>query len=252
MPHFEGKHLHEALYRPEDVIERWAKTDQLPETPSGVILCWDKLLPGWLGQELGARPITWNRMLQCQLHAFSAPGLVAAFMLGWGAPAATYVLELLIALGTKRFVLAGTAGGFGPGMQIGDVVLCDRAIRDEGVSHHYLEPGKYSYPSQGLSAGLASALTDAGVTFQTGATWTLDALFRETAAEVRHHLADGALTVEMEAAALFAVAHVRGVEIAAAFAVSDLLLEDRHVPPNPGSYTRALQGVFQAATTALA
>jgi uridine phosphorylase len=42
-------------------------------------------------------------------------------------------------------------------------------------------------------------------------------------AEVHHYRADGVLTVEMEAAALFAVATVRGVPIASAFCISDLL-----------------------------
>ena len=58
-------------------------------------------------------------------------------------------------------------------------------------------------------------------------TWTIDTPYRETIDEVRHYQADGVLTVEMEAAALFAVGVHRGVDVAAAFVISDLLTEDR-------------------------
>jgi purine-nucleoside phosphorylase len=49
-------------------------------------------------------------------------------------------------------------------------------------------------------------------------------VYRETVAEARSYQAEGVITVEMEAAALFAVAAYREVELAAAFVVSDHLL----------------------------
>ena len=250
VPHFEGKHRHEALYQPADVLARWALTEPLPPTPAGVIFCWDKRLLAWLDSSASVTPVLWDRMLQARLYQLP-DGLAAAYLIGWGAPSAAYVFELLIALGTRRFVIAGTAGGLGPTLRMGDVVVCDRAIRDEGVSHHYLEPGKYSFPSPALTSAVGRALSDAGVPFRTGTTWTVDAVFRETAAEARYHAEDGALAVEMEAAALFAIAHVRQVDIAAAVVLSDLLLEDRHVPPDPEVYASHLLAVFQAAKAAL-
>jgi uridine phosphorylase len=45
----------------------------------------------------------------------------------------------------------------------------------------------------------------------TGKTWTTDGLYRETRAKVSRRVAEGCLTVEMEAAAFFAVARFRGV-----------------------------------------
>ena len=66
--------------------------------------------------------------------------------------------------------------------------------------------------------------------FRRGATWTIDTPYRETIDEVRHYRAAGVLTVEMEAAAVFAVATVRGVSAASAFVVSDLLGETDWTP----------------------
>ncbi|TFV29739.1 hypothetical protein E4K10_48535 [Streptomyces sp. T1317-0309] len=62
-------------------------------------------------------------------------GLLSGF--GIGGPAAASVLEEAIAAGVRRVVSIGGAGGLGVGQVPGDVVVCDRAVRDEGVSHHY-------------------------------------------------------------------------------------------------------------------
>ena len=49
-------------------------------------------------------------------------------------------------------------------------------------------------------------------------------------AEAEHYAGQGVAVVEMEAAALFAVAEVRGIEVAAAFAISDSLADGEWVP----------------------
>ena len=58
---------------------------------------------------------------------------------GIGAPGVSMLLEMYIELGIKRFINIGIAGGLQKTSQIGDVVVCTNAIRDEGVSYHYLE-----------------------------------------------------------------------------------------------------------------
>jgi nucleoside phosphorylase len=250
VPHFDGKHLHEALYQPGDVIARWAALEPLPPVPPGIVFCWDsRLLDGLIAS--GAREIPWRPMRQCRLYSLPGTDVLTSFQIGWGAPSASYVFELLIALGVRRFVIAGTAGGLGDSMHLGDTVLVDRAIRDEGVSHHYLAPGQYSYPNADLTAALGRELASAGIVTRSATTWTIDAVFRETAAEARHHAANGALAVEMEAAALFAIAQVRKVEIGAALVMSDRLLDDRHVPPDPALYLPPLRQVFDAGVRTL-
>ena len=93
-------------------------------------------------------------------------GTVGGF--GFGAPVATYLLENFIALGTTEFISIGTAGGLQPGCRAGDVVLCDMAIRDEGVSHHYVASAKYAEASETLTAKLAQELRSADLTFSRG------------------------------------------------------------------------------------
>jgi uridine phosphorylase len=177
-------------------------------------------------------------------------GLVGQF--GFGAPAATSTLEKLAALGTSAVVSVGTAGSLQRDLNPGDLVLCEAAIRDEGVSHHYLPPGRLAAASTGLTAALGTALEASGLTCRTGVSWTIDTPYRETVAEARHYQGEGVLCVEMEAAALFAVAQVRGLQLASAFAISDSLADLVWVPRfHEPEVQVGLVGLYQAALSAL-
>jgi len=87
------------------------------------------------------------------------------------------------------------------------------AVRDEGTSYHYLPPGREVCPSPAAVAAIEAALNVAGIDYTKGKTWTTDGIYRETADKVARRRAEGCLTVEMEAAAFFAVARFRGVEL---------------------------------------
>ena len=139
------------------------------------------------------------------------------------APAAMMLAEF-VAFGVRRFVSIGSAGCLQPRVPFGATVVCTGAVRDEGVSHHYAPAARFARPAPGLTERLASALAGAGTMPESGLTWTVDAPYRETVAEARHYQTEGVLTVEMEAAALFTVGQFRGVDVAAAFVVSDHLL----------------------------
>jgi purine-nucleoside phosphorylase len=139
--------------------------------------------------------------------------------MGIGAPAVVSVLELLVVLGVDRFVSLGTAGGLQAQHQPGDVVLTTGAVRDEGTSYHYLPADVRALPNADLVSRIGAALAAADVPYETGPTWTLDAPYRETRAEVARYRSEGVLTVEMEAAAVFAVAAVRNVAMASLLVV---------------------------------
>ncbi len=94
------------------------------------------------------------------------------------------------------------------------LILIDKALRDEGTSGHYVPPGDTPFmpaPHPALLDRVAAALRDAfagagGIGVHQGATWTTDAPYRETDAAIAQARGLGALAVEMEAAALYALA----------------------------------------------
>src|SRR5438093_5316528 len=70
----------------------------------------------------------------------------------------------------------------------------------------YLPPSPYSTLRPELAALVRAAWDDSEMPLHIGASWTTDAPFRETEAMVATCHADGILAVEMEAAALYALA----------------------------------------------
>jgi len=85
-------------------------------------------------------------------------------------------------------------------------VLIERALRDEGTSVHYQPPGRWSRLDPWLRERLDGAFDGLPEPVVTGASWTTDAPYRETADQIAAARLDGAVCVEMEAAALYAYA----------------------------------------------
>jgi uridine phosphorylase len=178
-------------------------------------------------------------------------GVVGRF--GIGAPVATVVVEELIALGARRFVSVGVAGGLADDLVAGETIVCTSAVRDEGVSHHYAPPDHPARPDAALTAALEERLASEGRAFRSGASWTIDAIFRETVDEAVHFAELGVLCVEMEAAALFAVAEHRGVPLAAAFCISDSLASGEWEPAyGSAELARNVWALFGSAVEVLA
>lgn len=225
-PNFAGKHAHDAFFHPQDYIAYLRRQQFLPDLqmPQSIIFCYQsQLLQRITAQEETERVEAVPNEFYLLKSTKGKVGIYGGF--GIGAPAATTFLEVFIALGVRTFVSIGIAGTLQPTVRVGDIIVCNRAIRDEGVSYHYLEAAKYASPSQRLTALLVQALEQAGHIPIQGTTWTIDTPYRETIAEVRQYQQEGVMTVEMEAAALFAVAQYRGVDLAAAFVISDSLAE---------------------------
>jgi len=176
---------------------------------------------------------------------------------GIGAPVSVVLLEQYAALGVRKFILVGMAGGLQPGMQAGELVVCDRALRDEGTSYHYLEPAKYVEASLEITEQFKVHLENLTSNYSVGPSWTTDAPFRETDEEVEIYKKEGILTVEMEAAALFAAGQRLDLQVAAAFSIGDtlLLLEDgadsRSKWRLDFNYQKTLQGLVILAQAAI-
>lgn len=143
-------------------------------------------------------------------------GRVGVNCLGIGAPAAVAQLEVQAELGVNRCISIGTAGGFQADQEPGEVVLLTSAVRDEGTSYHYLPAGVDAVPDSDLTVRYSVALETAGLVHTTGATVTTDAPYRTTPEEIRHHRGTGARSVEMEAAALFALGRARNLPVCSA------------------------------------
>jgi uridine phosphorylase len=130
-----------------------------------------------------------------------------------GAPFAVLVAEECFASGCAFLVSLTSAGQIAAGLDLPCFVLIDRALRGEGTSHGYLPPAPSVAADPAAIAAVARGLARAGIDARPGTTWTTDAPFRETASALALARAAGALAVEMEAAALYALSRAKGLPI---------------------------------------
>ena len=120
-------------------------------------------------------------------------------------------LEELIAMGFKKFIVCGAAGVLKRDIQVGHLVVPYSAIRDEGLSYHYLEPSREVECNKYALECIIDYLKINQIPFIKAKTWTTDAFYRETEDKIALRVSEGCVTVEMEAAAFFAVAEFRNV-----------------------------------------
>lgn len=136
---------------------------------------------------------------------------LAFFHPGVGAPIAAGLLEEAIAFGCRKFIACGGCGVLEKDIAVGHLIVVSSAVRDEGVSYHYLPPGREVIANESGVNALMKTLDKHEVPYRVGKTWTTDAPYRETANKVARRREEGCLTVEMESAAFMAVAQFRGV-----------------------------------------
>jgi uridine phosphorylase len=199
-------------------------------------------LEGRLVRALGTPPHPQKLQRQALYNPDGYPfSLMASPM---GAPMAVMLLEQLIALGARYFLYLGFCGALAPAYGIGDYFVPTQAMREEGTSYHYLPADVVPASSARLNAILLRHAAARGMALRQGAIWTTDAPYRETAQKIRHFQTLGVHAVDMEMAALFAVAQYRQCEAAALLLVSD---ECYHPTWRPGFGAARLRQACQEA-----
>ena len=144
------------------------------------------------------------------LYAFELEGRSVGIVgCAVGASFAVLVAEQLFAAGCKLLISVTSAGQIVPRGEPPYFVLIEKALRDEGTSHHYLPPSDYASLDPVLREQLTGSFSGVPVPVHAGAAWTTDAPYRETETAIKAAREEGILAVEMEAAALYAFAKAR-------------------------------------------
>ncbi|HZS13039.1 MAG TPA: nucleoside phosphorylase [Candidatus Dormibacteraeota bacterium] len=252
-PAFPEKVGEEGIVAPAEMLAHRRRGGRLPQIapPRGAVICLERGLPEQMRRSVRVRQV--GRLLG-DLYSVRAHGdrVLVLANFGLGAPAVAAQAEELIAMGARRLVSVALCGGLQHDLLPGDVVVPDLAIRDEGTSHHYLPPSRDVAADPDLALALRRTLAGLGVTTRSGAVWSTDAPYRETPAEVRALQAEGVLGVDMELAALLAVARRRGVQAAGVLVAGDNLAGGEWQPPvRLDEMRRSLQHAYRAAVEAV-
>ncbi len=200
------------VFRPENLLREARRQRRLPEgaVPAICALDPDGDAVRWLRAQGRARPVPSWACYHTALDAFEQNGVTIG-MVGSaiGAPFAVLVAEQLFVSGCRLLLSVTSAGRIAPASPPPTFVLIERALRDEGTSHHYLPPAAYAAADPALVALAQAALADFPAVVRRGDSWTTDAPYRETEDAIAAAAAHDVLAVEMEAAALYAFAEAR-------------------------------------------
>jgi uridine phosphorylase len=157
------------------------------------------------------------RYLNCEtmevpIYEMEYMGKKVHLFLGYvGASGSAAFLEELIAYGFDKFIVCGGAGVLRKDIAVGHLIIPTSAIRDEGVSYHYLAPAREVDCSPDVVGKIEEDFKQYKIEYIKAKTWTTDSFYRETEQKIELRKSEGCVTVEMEAAAFFAVAKFRNV-----------------------------------------
>ncbi len=159
---------------------------------------------------------------------------------GMGCPGATIVFEELIQLGCKKLIRVGTCGGLQPSHQLGDIIVALSAVPADSTAMHLVNNEPHCpTASWGLVHEAVHVAKHADQHLHVGPIVSSDLFYNPNEGQYERWSARGVLAVEMEAAALFTVAAIRGVESACFLTVSDIVVD--------GAFTRISDAELQAA-----
>jgi Phosphorylase superfamily len=205
-----------SVFLPQSLLREARRQKALPESvvPPVCVLDPDGDLVAYARRQFGATQSPHWACYHTQMWEWgSADNRFGIIGFVVGGPFAVLVAEQLFACGCELLISVTSAG------QIVDVgsppyyVLIDRALRDEGTSHHYLPPSDYASADPALIALAREAAATVPVKVHVGAAWTTDAPYRETEQMIATRKAQGLLAVEMESAALYAFAAARACPV---------------------------------------
>ncbi len=143
---------------------------------------------------------------------------------GMGCPSAAIAAEELINIGAKVLIRIGSTAAIKDGINIGDLVITTAAMKNEGTSKFYV-PQQFpaiadpDFTHQLKTTALALSKQDDTKVFY-GISSTDDAFYGESPEWIQKLIDLKITNIEMEASALFTVAHMRDVKAACICGVS--------------------------------
>lgn len=133
---------------------------------------------------------------------------------GMGGPSAAIVYEELINIGAKILIRIGSVAALQSNIEIGDTVIPNSCIRDDGVSSYYVPDNYPAVASPFIYNLLVEEIKEKKCNFWTGVNWTHSAFYARSTDYFQQWAKKRVISMDMEASALFVIAQLRNIEAA--------------------------------------
>ena len=146
--------------------------------------------------------------------------------------AAIYITELYRSFGVETIIRIGTAGGFSPELELRDMVVASGCITNSRMPELLLGESEYDLtPTSSLLNAAVDLGHETGLTLHSGTIFTSDIFYEPDEGLNARMIEDGVLCVEMETAALYALAEVEQKRALSLVTISDHLTSGAHLSP---------------------
>lgn len=226
--------------------------EQLPKL---AIVCGDPRRAKKIADKLeNAKELAYAREYRTFVGSYKGVEL-AVVSHGVGCPGAAVCFEELIKGGVHTLIRVGTAGSYSAEHPAGSLIVSTGAIRTDGLTKQLVPDGFPAIGDSEVIQALYQAAQAQGGIVKKGLTVTLDVFFNGVV-EFPHqqYKAAGALAVEMEIAALYVIAALRGVRAGAIVALDGYADADlaADYDPHTTAVSDAVEREIQAALEAIA
>lgn len=150
---------------------------------------------------------------------------------GMGIPSISiYATELAREYGVKRIMRVGTCGAFSAKLDLNDLIVAIGAATDSLVNRERMRGLDFAAVADyAFLRAFVDVAEDRGEAFTVGPVFSSDSFYGSSPEKVDMLKANGLLAVEMEAAGLYGVAAVEGIQALAVMTVSDHFDHDRQL-----------------------
>lgn len=179
---------------------------------------------------------------------------VLAVSTGIGGPSMGIAVEELTRMGVTHLIRIGSCGALQKNIRLGDLILVQGAVRDEGASKTYLDPIYPAVPDFDLLCACAAAVKEEEIPAHVGLARSHDSFYTDQEDEIDAFWSGkGVLGADMETAALFVIGRLRGVHTASI--LNTVVEYEDSLEDNINSYTdgasKMMQGEWNEIHTAL-
>jgi len=159
---------------------------------------------------------------------------VTVMSTGMGCPAAAVAVEELANIGARVFIRTGSTGALQRPIDLGDLIIANGAVKNEGTSKMY-EPNEFpAVPSFRVLRALVEAAESLKqklrFRYHVGIVSCDDAFYAETPRFIQEMTDLGALGLDMESSAIFVVSRARGLESGSILSASENFARKSVVP----------------------
>ncbi len=160
------------------------------------------------------KEITFNREYK-SITGYYKGVKVMAISTGMGGPSVAIGVEELANIGVKAMIRIGSCGALRAGIKLGDLVIVNGAVRDDGASKSYVDTVFPAVPDTELLFDVIEAAKDMGYPYHVGLGRSHDSLYGDPKGDLDAYWGSkGVISSDMETATLFVVGSLRGIKTA--------------------------------------